>query len=507
LNKRQKRKLSIVITLLVLLALLVAYFSYYSATRKLTFNFAGAATGVDTIQAPQFLYAFSGTVLKLQRPIGVYVDRQADRVYTCDSAGRVIQIFDQAGNFKGSFGTSITVIPLNIAENPKNGELWVTDRRLRSIMRFNSAGKYLGDFNPNLPKSELPTFNSQGNQWAPVALAFAPDGSLYVTDILKAHRLLIFNAAGQFVRSVGDTGQVVDATKDPGVFEFPNGVVYHSGYVYVTDSNNGRIQVFDKNGNFQRIIVTQGLPRGIDFLDRFSSDKSTTPDRMVVVDTLSHFCTIWTTKGDKVVSFGEEGILDGQFSYPDGVSVGTRNRIFVADTSNGRIQVWGWPEQVSPVPVRALGNNAWLCGLPLLLLPLLLLLRRKKFFATRDFILDMQEREELDILTHRRRKWFVTEEDYEVLKSITQGEVKLEDVLNPRAYSESDARDLMNRLEIDMTTAIILSIAKRIPVFVTEDTEYRRLAKIQEIDVYNRVEFLKKFEKRSQDDEQPKTES
>jgi hypothetical protein len=141
-----------------------------------------------------------------------------------------------------------------------------------------------------------------------------------------------------------------------------------------------------------------------------------------------------------------------------------------------------------------------------LTLPLLGLWRRKKFFATQDFIMEMYDREELDILKHRRRKWFVTEEDYEALKGIEQDDVKLEDVLHPREYSESDARDLMDRLEIDMKTAIILSIAKRIPVFVTEDTEYRRLAKSLDIDVYNRVEFLKKFEK-MQDDDQAKPEN
>jgi DNA-binding beta-propeller fold protein YncE len=498
LNKKQVRKIGIILALLILLLILAGYYSYYNATHKLTFNFASSASGIDTIQPPQFLYAFSGSVYKLQRPIGVLVD--SGNVYVADSAARRVEVFDIQGNYKYSIGASQTVIPLNVAKNPKNGEIWVTDRRLRSIMRFTPAGKYLGDFNPNLPKSQLPTFQTRGVEWAPVALAFAPDGTLFVTDVLKAHRLLIFNPDGTFRRSVGDTGMVVDASQLPGVFQFPNGVVYHKGLVYVTDSNNRRVQIFDANGNFKSIIVTQGLPRGIDFLQRFSSDRPSTPDRMVVVDTLSHFCTIWTPKGDKVVSFGEEGILDGQFSYPNGVSVGPHNLIFVADTSNGRVQVWGWPEIVSPVPLPQLGNNAWMCGLPLLLLPLLLLLRRKKFFATQDFIMELYNREELDILTHRRRRWLVTEEDYEALKGVSQGDVKLEDVLHETPYSESDVKDLMERLEIDKTTAIVLSIARRTPVFVTEDSEYRRLAKSLDVDVYNRVEFLKRFEKQHASD-------
>jgi len=106
--------------------------------------------------------------------------------------------------------------------------------------------------------------------------------------------------------------------------------------------------------------------------------------------------------------------------------------------------------------------------------------------------------EELEVLTHKRRKWYVTEQDYERLKSITQGEVELEKVLEARPYSESDVKDLMDRMEIDKTSAIVLSIARRLPVFCTENTDYRRLAKVLEVEtVVNRVEFLNRFEKRS----------
>jgi DNA-binding beta-propeller fold protein YncE len=487
------------VVLVILLAALGFYYSYYTRTHQLSFNVTAASTS-NVLQPPQFLYTFSGTGKKLQRPIGVFVD--GNTVYTCDSVGRDIMVFRQDGTYLRSFGTSITVIPLNIARNPINNQLYVTDRRLRKMLRFDLNGKYLGEFNPNLPKSQLPTFKTGGVQWEPVALAFGPDGTMYVTEILNGHRFLIFGPDGTFKRSVGYNALVTDAKLAPGAFQFPNGVVVHNGLVYITDSNNGRVQVFDKDGNYKRILVTQGLPRGIDFLNRFPGDTPDTPDRLVTSDTLAHDATIWTDKGDKILVFGQQGFLDGQFSYPNGVSVASNNKIFIADTENGRIQVWGWPSQLAPVPIPSVGNYGWFCLLPLLLVPVLMLMRRKRFFATQDFIMEMYEHHELDILTHKRRKWFVTEDDYEALKGITQDEVRLEDVLHATPYSESDARDLMDRLEVDMKTAIVLSIARRIPVFVTEDTEYRRLAKSLDLAVYNRVEFLEKFEKRARSDEQ-----
>jgi hypothetical protein len=280
------------------------------------------------------------------------------------------------------------------------------------------------------------------------------------------------------------------------LFQYPNGIVFHKGLIYVTDSNNRRIQVFDTDGNFKKIIATQGLPRGIDFLQRFPGDKADAADRMVVVDTLSHDATIWTSRGDKVVTFGQQGVLDGQFSYPNGCAITGKNKIFIADTSNGRIQVWGWPDQLSPVPLPQLGGKWWLCLLPLLLLPLLLLRRRKRFYATEDFITAFVVAEELDLLAHGRRRWLVSEADYEALKDISQGEVDLATMLEVTHHSESDAKELMDRIEVDAETARVLAIAKRIPVFATETAEYRRLAKSLQVDVVNREEFLRRFENR-----------
>ena len=55
---------------------------------------------------------------------------------------------------------------------------------------------------------------------------------------------------------------------------------------------------------------------------------------------------------------------------------------------------------------------------------------------------------EVDLMPQRGRKWYVTAEDYEQLKDIEQGEIKLAELLNEATYSESDANALQERLEI-----------------------------------------------------------
>lgn len=500
-TKRQKRLIAAAIALALVLLGLLFYASYYRATHKLTFDLTASTSGV--VDPPQFLYAFSGTgAERMQRPIGVTVYK--NEVFVADAVRHRISVFNEDGDMLRSFGTSETIVPLYVARNPKDGNLYVSDRRARKVLKFTLQGKYLGEFKPNLPKNQLPKFDTKGVQWAPVAIAFADDGRMYVTELLKGHRLLIFGPDGKFKRSVGDAGMVKDAKAGKGVFQFPNSIKVFGNELYVSDSNNRRVQVFNLDGTYKRTIVTQGLPRGLAFLQRFPSDEQKTPDRFVVVDTLAHDGTLWSEKGDKILSFGEQGVLDGQFSYPDDVSVGSKNKIFITDTANGRVQVWGWPAILPPVPIPSIGPNWWLCLLPLLLLPLLLLLRKKKFLATADFVERMVDVEKIDQLPGGRRKWLATPDDYDApIKDIVVGDVDLGQLFSEAEHSESDAQALMDKYEITREDAVTLAIAQRAKVFCTESPELRRLAKVLELDVVNAEEYLERFAKKNPRDSRP----
>lgn len=492
-TKRQKRKIIIIAILLLLLLLVGAYFLYFNATKRLDFDFT-PTTG-DSLDAPEYLYSFSGPDgNRMTRPLGVYVDDEEAEVYVTDSRLRKVFVFSLEGDFIRSFGGEELVIPLYVAKNPKDGDIYVTDRRTRSIHIYTPDGKYLEDFEPNLPESELAQNFERGDvEWAPVAIAFDDDGTMYVTEILNGHQWLIFDPDGSFVKSIGNTGLVTgDATQDPELFQFPNSIKLLDDEVFVSDSNNRRLQVFDTEGAFKQVIVTDGLPRGFDFLSLMSNDPSETV-KAVVVDTLAHDATIWSVTGDKVVNFGERGVLEGQFSYPNDLSIGPRNLIFVTDSANSRVQVWGWPSEVTDLPVDEVAQYWKWCLVPLLFLPLLLLLRRKKFYATKDFVDMMLAIDAAHTMPARRRKWFVTEPDYDLLKDYVQAEANMAELLNPSEYSESDARSLMDRMDVDHETAVVLSIAQRMHVFCTEDAEYRRLARLLELDVVDHEEFIARY--------------
>jgi sugar lactone lactonase YvrE len=491
--------------LLILLALLVAYFMYYRSTRQLGFDIA--PVGDELIEPPQYLFSFAdagGT--RIQRPIGVLVS--GDEVFVVDAVRNSIDVFDLDGEYIRSFGNNETVVPLYIAQNPLDDNIYVSDRRARTIHIFTPEGEYVGEFDPNLPEDQLPTFETQGYQWAPLALAFGEDGTFYVIDILKGHRLLVFSPEGEFLKSTGTAGTATLAEEFPELFLFPNGMIVHNDMVYVTDSNNRRVKVYDAEGEFDRIIVTEGLPRGIDFLAPFPTDEEDTPDRFVVVDTLAHDGTIWSDDGVKILSFGERGLLEAQFSYPNGISIDTdTNKMYISDSANGRMQVWGWPDQISPVPIADVIPYWRWCFAPLLLLPLLLLLRKKRFHATKDFVDVMLEAEDVDTMPKRRRRWIATESDYELIKDYVQDDINLGELFHPMEYSDSDMRSIMDKLEVDEETAIILAIAQRAHVFCTEDIDLRRFAKTLEIEVVDREEFLEKYASNKRKDKEAEKES
>jgi DNA-binding beta-propeller fold protein YncE len=121
-----------------------------------------------------------------------------------------------------------------------DGNTWVVDAPGHVIYKMSPQWKEL---------MRLGTKGAAGTDQAhfnlPTDVAFAPDGSVYVTDGYGSARVVKFSKDGKYLLQFGSRG------KGPGEFGLPhNLVIDRQGRVYVTDRDNQRIEVFDANGKF-----------------------------------------------------------------------------------------------------------------------------------------------------------------------------------------------------------------------------------------------------------------
>jgi DNA-binding beta-propeller fold protein YncE len=81
-------------------------------------------------------------------------------------------------------------------------------------------------------------------------VAFGPDGDIFISDGYINSRIAKADKDGNWIKSWGNRGT------NPGEFNTPHNIAADAkGNVYVADRGNRRIQVFDSEGKFLRIIT------------------------------------------------------------------------------------------------------------------------------------------------------------------------------------------------------------------------------------------------------------
>lgn len=479
------RKIVLLTLLLVILALLLYATYYYLKYRRLPIPEI-ARTEEEEVAPPEYLYSISGPEGEdaLTRPVGVAVGN-GDRVYVTDTRSDVIRVYESDGTYVQSFSeiadgeTTALANPGHISID-SDGNVYVSDRRLRAVYVFTPEGEYIRKIAPE---------GEDAGVWSPLGMTFDAEGNLYVTDVgvTAQHRVLAFDPQGNEILRFGNTGQAVQLSELPGQFYFPNGIVISEDErLFVGDSNNRRVQVFDLGGAYDYLIRTSGIPRGLAIDD---------VDQLYVVDVLAHTVDVYTLEGERVTGFGEAGSGPGQFQYPNDVSLDTEGRIYVSDRENHQVQVWGWPEEPVIIPGAPETPAQWaLCLSPLLLIPpIWLLARRRRFVVTRDFVDALAAVASVELMARRRFKWITSETVWPEFEGrIVQG-VDLGELIRPETYSESDVRDLMERTGVERDTAVLLVLGKRAGSLCTEDQQLTAVGAALGIELFDHERFIERF--------------
>jgi DNA-binding beta-propeller fold protein YncE len=186
-----------------------------------------------------------------------------------------------------------------------DGFLYVADTYNHRVVKLSPQGdvvyawqstwwRGLSSWKPNgcLDGNDRPLALGEGEFCEPWGVAVGPDGRVFVADTWN-HRVQVFGPDGTFLHSLGTFGTSGgDVASAPLQFYGPRDVaVDEQGNLYVSDTGNKRIQLFDTDLNYLR-------------------------------------------------AFGGPGVLPGRLDEPVGVAIGPDRLLYVADTWNQRIQVF-----------------------------------------------------------------------------------------------------------------------------------------------------------------------
>jgi DNA-binding beta-propeller fold protein YncE len=262
---------------------------------------------------------------QLLGPYGMAVDSKG-RLYVADQKVGAIFIFNTEtkdtelirNGFEAHFGM------LNSVVVDDDGRIFVSDGKLGKVLVLSAKHQVEAQIREGLVD--------------PVGLAIDKENRLlYVVDT-QQDQVLVYDADTlKPLRRIGTGGKKHTLTS-PGNFSLPTDVaVDKDGNIYVTDTLNWRVEIFDADGKF----ISQ-FGQHCDAIGCFKRPKGIAVDsdgHIWVVDTGMALVQAYNRNGDLLGYVGGPGRNLGQFNDPMGIAIDQNNRMFVSEQYPwGRVQ-------------------------------------------------------------------------------------------------------------------------------------------------------------------------
>jgi len=159
----------------------------------------------------------------------VYPVRNLHRIQIVTPEGKLVREFGELGDGAGQLR-----LPSAVAVD-KTGRIFVVEAGNKRVQIFDQNGKSLKMFAPNGRSA----FDN------PFGIAVAADGKIWVSDRGRG-RIYCFDEAGEILMTLGGA----KPGTNPGEFNSPKHVTIIGNKLYVADTGNNRIQIFDlSNGS------------------------------------------------------------------------------------------------------------------------------------------------------------------------------------------------------------------------------------------------------------------
>lgn len=254
--------------------------------------------------------------------------------------GRGRPLADGTGSFGGlADATGMAIGP--------DGTVYVLDARTPALYRFDPCERRW-----DRVACIAGAGSGAGEVRDPHGIALAPWGDLYVADTGN-HRVQVFSLRGWRVRAVLGPYRPAPAGATPGLVPAPPGeparpdwwrpfdvAVTPGGRVVVSDSGGGLLAAFDRRG---RLLATyDGSGGGFPPLVRPTHLAADASGRLYVVQDGVEAVTVLGPDGRPLERLERSDGADARFC-PGVVGVDGEGGVFVADTSTGRLLLFGPP--------------------------------------------------------------------------------------------------------------------------------------------------------------------
>lgn len=259
----------------------------------------------------------------MKKPMGVYTDANG-KIFVTDTASSDVFVFDPANKKAttiAAMGSRVFYKPIGVTADWQ-GRIFVADSQVDKVTVLDSNAAVIAYLNPEVPFKQ-PTG----------IIADNVNKKLYVTDT-HTHDIRVFDLNDlKYIKTIGKRG------KEEGEFNFPSHItVDNKGNLYVVDTMNGRVQIFDTDGKFIKAFGQFGDAPGM-----FARPKGIGVDsegHIYVVDAAFNNVQIFDNEGNVLLTFAAYGSDRGQMILPSGLSIDKDDFIYVVDSWNRRIEVF-----------------------------------------------------------------------------------------------------------------------------------------------------------------------
>ncbi len=264
-------------------------------------------------------------LFQLGQPYGLATDSKG-RVYVADSRVGAIFVFNTETRdvelIKNKTDAHfVRIIGLAIDDDDR---LFVSDPGLRHVIVFNKDRKATDVITDGLVEPSGMVIDTQNR------LLYVSDVNQDIVQVYDADSL-------KLLRHIGTPGKNHTLT-DPGNFAKPTGLALDKdGNLYVADTLNDRIEVFDADGSFMRTWGKNGDGPGY-----FARPKGVSVDvdgHVWVADGMQDRVQVFMPDGQLCIAMGGHGLLPGQYQGLVDIHIDNRtNRVYTSEIYPGRVQ-------------------------------------------------------------------------------------------------------------------------------------------------------------------------